>query len=67
MFPELLIKKIRLFAPIRYILSGGLTYRQLVPGFMYPFIKFIEVCLTPAYRWCAYFQTIVLEKTERNI
>jgi SAM-dependent methyltransferase len=62
-FPQLRIVGIRNHTPLRYLLSGGLTFRQLVPPFTYPVIKAIEYILSPANNLLGMFQTIELEKT----
>jgi SAM-dependent methyltransferase len=46
-FPELEIKKIDYFSPIIYLLSGGFSYKQLLPGFCYTMIEIIERLLYP--------------------
>ncbi len=61
-FPNLKIINISFHTPLRYILSGGLSYRQLVPAFMYGFVKLLEVCLRPFNKWLGMFETVVLEK-----
>jgi SAM-dependent methyltransferase len=61
-FPSLRIIGIRNHTPMRYLLSGGLTLRQLVPGPAYPVIKAIEFVLSPLNNWLGMFQTIQLEK-----
>lgn len=62
-FPQLTILKNRCHTPIRYLLSGGLTLRQLLPGWTYPVIKAIEFILSPLNLMLGMFETIVLEKT----
>ncbi|MGA2915010.1 MAG: methyltransferase domain-containing protein [Sedimentisphaerales bacterium] len=61
-FKSLRVKSINFHTPFKYILSGGLTYRQFVPSFMYGFVKFLEICLSPFNKWIGMFETIVLEK-----
>jgi SAM-dependent methyltransferase len=61
-FPALRIIKIRNHTPVRYLLSGGLTLRQLVPSFTYTPIKCLEYLLTPFNNLLGMFQTIVLQK-----
>lgn len=63
-FSSLRIVKIRNHTPLRYLLSGGLTLRQLVPSFTYPFIKALEDMLTPINGLLGMFQTIELEKVD---
>jgi SAM-dependent methyltransferase len=61
-FPSLKIVSIRNHTPFRYLFSGGLSYRQFIPSFFYPFIKAIESILSPANNCLGMFQTIELEK-----
>jgi SAM-dependent methyltransferase len=63
-FPQLRIVRIRNHTPLRYLLSGGLTLRQLVPSFTYPLIKAIEYIMSAINNLVGMFQTIELEKTE---
>lgn len=61
-FPSLRIVNMRNHTPLRYLLSGGLTLRQLVPSFTYPLIKAVEYGLSPINDWLGMFQTIELQK-----
>jgi len=61
-FPSLRIVRTRNHTPLRYLLSGGLTLRQLAPSFTYPAIKAIEYVLSPMDNLLGMFQTIELEK-----
>ncbi len=61
-FPSLRIVRMRNHTPLRYLLSGGLTLRQLVPSFSYPAVKAIEYALSPINDLLGMFQTIELEK-----
>jgi len=61
-FPSLRIVRLRNHTPLRYLLSGGLTLRQLVPSFSYPAVKAIEYTLSPINDLLSMFQTIELEK-----
>jgi len=61
-FSSLKIVRMRNHTPLRYLLSGGLTLRQLVPSFTYPVIKAIEYTLLPVNDLLGMFQTIELEK-----
>ncbi len=61
-FPSLKVVGIRNHTPLRYLLSGGLTLRQLAPSFSYPLVKAIEYVLSPANNRLGMFQTIELEK-----
>jgi len=61
-FPSLRIVRMRNHTPLRYLLSGGLTLRQLVPSFSYSAVKAIEYTLSPINDLLGMFQTIELEK-----
>jgi SAM-dependent methyltransferase len=61
-FPSLRVVRMRNHTPLRYLLSGGLTLRQLVPSFAYPVVKLTEFVLSPMDNWLGMFQTIELEK-----
>jgi SAM-dependent methyltransferase len=47
---------------LKYLLSGGLNFRQLLPDFMSPAVGFAEWCLTPFRRWLALHHVVVLRK-----
>jgi len=61
-FPLLKLNKISLHTPFKYVLSGGVTKRQLAPDFMYGTITFAEKVLRPLNPFWALFQTIEVEK-----
>jgi len=61
-YPSLRIVRIRNHTHLRYLLSGGLQLRQLVPSFTYPAVKAIEYALSPLNNLLGIFQTIELEK-----
>jgi len=61
-FPSLKVAGMRNHTPLRYLLSGWLTLRQLAPSFSYPLVKAIEYVLSPANNLLGMFQTIELEK-----
>jgi SAM-dependent methyltransferase len=62
-FPQLRIVRMRNHTPLRYLLSGGLTLRQMVPSFTYPLIKGVEFLMSAINNLAGMFQTIELEKT----
>jgi hypothetical protein len=62
-FPQLKIAAISNHTPLRYLLSGGFSVRQLAPGFSYPAVKAIECLMSPANNWLGMFMTVILEKT----
>ncbi|MBN2137213.1 MAG: class I SAM-dependent methyltransferase [Sedimentisphaerales bacterium] len=61
-FPSLRILRRRNHSPLRYLLSGGLTLRQLVPSFTYPAVKALEYILSPLSGLLGMFQTIEIER-----
>lgn len=62
LFPCLRIVRMYSHTPLLYLLSGGLTLRQLVPSFTYPVFKIVEYVLSPLNGLLGMFQTIELEK-----
>ena len=62
-FANLRIVRMCNHSPLRYLLSGGLTLKQLVPSFSYPIVKALELVLSPFNNLLGMFQTIELEKT----
>lgn len=63
-FPSLRVVRMRNHTPLRYLLSGGLTLRQLVPSFTYPLIKAIEYALSPINNRLGMFQIMELKKVD---
>lgn len=61
-YPELTLLQNRKHTPLRYLLSGGVSMRQLVPNFMFGALTFIETLLSPLKTWFSMFQLIVIEK-----
>lgn len=61
-FPQLKINKIKHHTPFRYLISGGVSMRQLLPSFCYPLVYGFELILTPINRLLGMFMTIELEK-----
>jgi SAM-dependent methyltransferase len=61
-FPRLKITKTQVHTPLRYVLSGGFTLRQLTPSWSYCMVKGFENLLYPLNRWIGMFETIVLQK-----
>jgi SAM-dependent methyltransferase len=63
-FPSLRVVRMFNHTPLRYLLSGGLTLRQLVPSFTYPLFTAIESILSPANNLLGMFQMVELEKVD---
>lgn len=62
-FPKLRILKIkRDFFIISYFLSGGLTYRCLIPDFFLPCVKLLRFFTTPLRPWLCSMMKIEVEK-----
>ena len=61
-FAALRLKKITYHTPFLYLLSGGMSMKQLLPGIWYGFIKIMEFLATPFNACAGMFFTIQLEK-----
>ncbi|MCB9448796.1 MAG: class I SAM-dependent methyltransferase [Flavobacteriales bacterium] len=62
LFPHLVVERIRLHTPFRYLLSGGFSYKSLLPGWAFGPVSVGEACLRPLFAWLALFQVIVVRK-----
>ena len=62
MFPGLRIVKMKPHTPFTFVLSGGLTMKNLVPSVTYPVFAFLEKLFSPLNGAIGLFYTIVLEK-----
>jgi hypothetical protein len=47
-FPNLEIREVRPMMPFRYLVSGGVSMRQLMPKVSFPFWSWVDNCLS---RW----------------
>jgi SAM-dependent methyltransferase len=65
-FPLLKVVSLHNHTPMRYLISGGLSIRQLLPGFMYPAVRALEWLLSPANNLLGMFMTVVIEKTSNG-
>jgi SAM-dependent methyltransferase len=63
-FEQLKIRSILNHTPLLYLLSGGLTLRQLAPTFTWPIFRAIEWLLLPMRNIFGMFQTIVLQHSK---
>lgn len=50
---------------LRYLGSGGLNFRQVVPDFSTRLLRMIEWAVSPLNRWLALHHVLVLKKIER--
>jgi SAM-dependent methyltransferase len=62
LYPTLKRKKMILHTPFAYLVSGGLTFKSLLPGCMYMPFRLFELVLSPLYKYIGMFQTVVVEK-----
>lgn len=61
--PALRIRTLSYHFPVRYLIAGGVSMRQLLPGFTYGMVAFIEdILLAPLRRKLGMFMHITLEK-----
>jgi len=60
--PELRIEVVRPMMPFRYLVSGGVSMRSLMPAFLTPVWKAIEAGLTPWMDSLAMFAFIAIRK-----
>lgn len=65
-FPSLKIVKIKAHTPLRYLLSGGLSSKQLVPSWSYPLVHALETLLTPFNSIIGLFYTIELQRVSAH-
>ena len=49
---------------IRYLLSGGLDFRQLLPSASGPFLRMLEAIGSPLARYWSFHQAIVIRKRQ---
>jgi SAM-dependent methyltransferase len=61
-FPAFEILEMKNHTPLRYLLSGGFTLRQLVPSWTYGFFKALEYLASPTKNITGMFQTIEIIK-----
>jgi len=59
-FPQFTIEEIRPFLPFRYLVSGGVGMRSLMPGFTHPVWKNLERMLEPGMSKLAMFSLVAL-------
>lgn len=61
-FDALEIRSVKIHTPLRYLLSGGLSFRQMVPCAAYPLVKGLERLLAPFNNFFGMFMTVELMK-----
>jgi SAM-dependent methyltransferase len=63
-FPGFTITETKYHTPFRYLLSGGVSFKQLVPGFSFSFFSGLEKLLTGLSKEISMFVTIKIVKSE---
>jgi SAM-dependent methyltransferase len=61
-FPDLKIEQITYHTPLRYLLSGGVSFNSIVPGFTFGFFKIIDRLLCGLSKELSMFMTIKIVK-----
>lgn len=67
LFPKLKIESIKYHTPLRYILSGGVSRRGLVPDWTFGIFSLAEKILSPVSGFCGLFVTIKVKKINNLI
>lgn len=62
-FPGLRLNPPSLHTPFSYLVSGGLSFRQLLPSWTEPTVAFLESRLGPLMKHLGLFMTVTLEKS----
>ena len=61
-FPQLGVVSLKFHTPFRYLLSGGVSFKQLIPNFTYSFFQRIDKMLPKATKEMSMFVTITIRK-----
>jgi hypothetical protein len=61
-FPSLSIEQVQCVYPLRYLLSGGVSMKQLAPDWSYSLVNAMEWLLSPLDRWLGMFMQIVIRR-----
>lgn len=61
-FPQFKIIKVQPMMPFRYLISGGVSLRSLMPGWSTPFWRWVENLFKPIMNKWGMFALIVIEK-----
>lgn len=64
--PQWACERIRPFMPLAYLLSGGVSWKSLLPGWAYCSWRRLEEAARWAAPWTAMFAVIILRRTGRN-
>jgi SAM-dependent methyltransferase len=66
-FPEWRVETVQPLMPLRYLLSGGLSMRSLMPGAAFGFWRTMERAASPIMDRVAMFASIVLRRQQRSL
>jgi SAM-dependent methyltransferase len=66
-FREWRVEEVRPGMPLRYLLSGGVSLRSLMPGWTFEAWRGVEHLMQPWMRSVAMFATIVLRRTANTV
>jgi SAM-dependent methyltransferase len=61
-FPDWVVGQVKLMMPVRYLLSGGVSMRTLVPQWSYSIVNLVETMLHPYMNHLAMFAHITLHR-----
>lgn len=61
-FPNLSIVRYEPHTPFRFLLSGGVTYKSLIPVCLIPLLRFVEYLVSPFNRFLGMYVTIEIKK-----
>ncbi len=62
LFPGLAVADLHFHTPLRYLVSGGVSFKQLAPDFTYPFVQFFDKVLPSIWKELSMFVTIKIKK-----
>lgn len=65
-FRGLRIRRLAYHTPIAYLVSGGFSLRQLLPGMFFGLVRGIESALSPLGGYLGMFMTIEIEKKDET-
>jgi SAM-dependent methyltransferase len=64
-YPLLRVQEIKVLMPFRYLLTGGVSMRTLLPPFLFPAVCLLERALAPVMHHLGMFAFIVVEKSSK--
>jgi SAM-dependent methyltransferase len=61
-FPHLGLEKIKYHTPLMYLISGGVSFKQVFPNFFYPIFRSIDKLMPLINKQISMFMTITVRK-----